>query len=117
MRVAQGLEAPDPNPEHSNATYFHDEAYFQLNTAKQMRGSYGESDAVAALHLISFSQLSGCTTDWQPAFMVVSEWLTQTGLPAEDNPAMALRGMSPIAQLLAKATLVSCSIQTWSEHV
>jgi len=60
---------------------------------------------LAALHLISFSQLSGCTTDWQPAFSVVSEWLAHTGLLVDDNPALTLRGLSPIAQLLVKAAL------------
>ncbi|RDB26190.1 ustiloxin B cluster transcription factor ustR [Hypsizygus marmoreus] len=105
MRVARGLEAPDPNPEHSNATYFHDEASFQLETAKQLRGMYSESEAVAAMHLVSYSQLSGGTKPWQPAFVVMCEWLTQTGLLNEDNPAISLRAMSTTAQLLVKATL------------
>jgi hypothetical protein len=107
MRVAQGLEAPDPHPEHSNATYFHNEASFQLDTAKQLRGRYSESDAIAALHLVSFTQLAGGTKDWQPAFSVVAEWLSQTGLPASDDPAMNLRAMSPIAQLVVRGALVS----------
>ncbi|KAF5382023.1 hypothetical protein D9615_004431 [Tricholomella constricta] len=105
MRVAQGLEAPDPNPEHSNATYFHDEAYFQLETAKQLRGAYTESEAVAALHLVCYSQLSGGTTGWQPAFVVMCEWLTQTGLLTDENAAITLHTMSTTAQLLVKATL------------
>lgn len=115
MRVAQGLEAPDPNPEHSNATYFHDEAYFQLDTAKQMRGHYNDSDAIAALHLVAFSQLSGGTTGWQGAFLVMCEWLTQTSLLTDENPALSLRAMSSTAQLLVKATLVSvsCCYVTW----
>lgn len=112
MRVAQGLEAPDPHPEHSNAAYFHNEAFFQLDAAKQMRGSYSESDAVAALHLVSFTQLAGGTRDWQPAFHVVSEWLGQTGLPASENPVVTLRAMNPTAQLVVKATLVSCPISS-----
>ncbi|KAG5638486.1 hypothetical protein H0H81_012418 [Sphagnurus paluster] len=105
MRVAQGLEAPDMNPEHSNATYFHGEAYFQLDAAKQLRGTYTENEAMAALHLLSYSQLSGGMTGWQPAFVVLCEWLTQTGLPTDDNPAMTLQAMSTTAQLLVKATL------------
>ncbi|KAF8071856.1 fungal-specific transcription factor domain-containing protein [Lyophyllum atratum] len=105
MRVAQGLEAPDPNPEHSNATYFHDEAYFQLDTAKQLRGTFTESEAIAALHLVCYSQLSGGTTTWQPAFVMMCEWLTQTGLLTDENPAITLHAMSTTAQLLVKATL------------
>lgn len=106
-RVAQGLEAPDPNPEHSNATYFHDEAFFQLATSRQLRGNYSESDAIAALHLISFSQLSGGMSDWQPAFAVASEWLAQTGLANDESPKLTLRGMNPASQLAVKATVVS----------
>ena len=74
-----------------------------------MRGSYSESDAIAALHLVSFTQLAGGTKDWQPAFSVVSEWLAQTGLSASEDPVVMLRAMSPTAQLIVKATLVSCN--------
>lgn len=109
MRVARGLEAPDPHPEHSNAAYFHNEAFFRLDAGKQMQGRYSESDAIAALHLVSFTQLAGGTKDWQPAFSVVSEWLVQTGLPASEDPIVMLRAMGPTAQLVVKATLVSCT--------
>jgi len=107
MRVAQGLEAPDPNPEHSNAKYFHGEAYFQLDTAKQLNGTFSEKEAIAALHLVCYSQLSGGTTAWQPGFVIMCEWLTQTGLLTDENPAITLHAMSTTAQLLVKATLVS----------
>ncbi|KAF7328044.1 Zn(2)-C6 fungal-type domain-containing protein [Mycena kentingensis (nom. inval.)] len=106
MRVSHGLEPPDPNPEHSTAKYFHDEAYFQLHNAKQVRGTYGESDAVAALHLVWFSQLSGGTTDWQPVFSVACDWLAQqTDLLTSDNPKLALQRLSSSTQLIVKLTL------------
>ncbi|GLB40340.1 putative fungal specific transcription factor [Lyophyllum shimeji] len=105
MRIAQGLEPPDPNPEHSNAKYFHGEAYFQLETAKQLNGTYSDKEALAALHLVCYSQLSGGSTSWQPAFHVMCEWLAQTGLLADENPAITLHAMSPTGQLLVKATL------------
>ncbi|KAG6841433.1 hypothetical protein C0991_011103 [Blastosporella zonata] len=105
MRVAQGLEAPDPNPEHSNAAYFHDEAYFQLETAKAMNNMYTDSEAMAALHLVCYSQLSGGTAEWEQAFFVMCEWLSQTGLLSDENPAITLRTMSATAQLLVKSTL------------
>ncbi|KAG6845479.1 hypothetical protein H0H87_008839 [Tephrocybe sp. NHM501043] len=100
-----GLEAPDPNPEHSYAAYFYNEAHFQLEAAKQMGNGYTESAAMAALHLVCYSQLSGGTTGWQQAFVVMCEWLTQTGLLSDDNPAITLHAMSTTAQLLVKATL------------
>lgn len=109
MRVAEGLEAPDPNPEHSNAKYFHDEAYFQLDTARNLRHT-NESDALAALHLVGFSQLSGGATSWQPALQIMCDWLTRTGLLSEEHPALSLRAMSLTTQLLVKATIVSSLI-------
>ncbi|CAK5269651.1 unnamed protein product [Mycena citricolor] len=106
MRVSHGLEAPDPNPEHSTAKYFHDEAYFQLHTAKQTQGAYGESDAIAALHLVWFSQLSGGATDWQPVFAVACDWLAQqTDLLTNDNPRLGLQALSTAGQLIVKLTL------------
>lgn len=107
MRVAHGLEAPETNPEHSAAKYFHDEAYFQLHSAKQVRGSYSECDAIAALHLVWFSQLSGGATDWQPVFAVACDWLAQqTDLLTNDNPKLALQGLPVAGQLIVKLTLV-----------
>ncbi|KAJ7170903.1 fungal-specific transcription factor domain-containing protein [Mycena crocata] len=106
MRVAHGLEAPDPNPETSTAKYFHDEAYFQLHNAKQLRGSYSESDAIAALHLVWFSQLSGGATDWQPVFAVACDWVAQqTDLLTNDNPKLALQNLPAAGQLIVKLTL------------
>lgn len=105
MRIAQGLEAPDPNLDRSNARYFQGESYFQLASAKQLRG-YNESDAIAALHLICYAQLSGGTTDWQPVLTIACDWLTQTGLPKDDNPKLTYRNMSPTAKLAVRATLL-----------
>jgi hypothetical protein len=112
MRVAHGLEAPETNPEHSTAKYFHDEAYFQLHNAKQVRGSYSESDAIAALHLVWFSQLSGGATDWQPVFAVACDWVAQqTDLLTNDNPKLALQSLPVTGQLIVKLTLVrACRI-------
>ncbi|KAJ6512967.1 fungal-specific transcription factor domain-containing protein [Mycena sanguinolenta] len=106
MRVAHGLEAPETNPEHSTAKYFHDEAYFQLHNAKQLRGSYSESDAIAALHLVWFSQLSGGATDWQPVFAVACDWVAQqTDLFSTGDPKVALQNLTVAGQLIVKFTL------------
>jgi hypothetical protein len=114
MRVAHGLEAPDPHPEHSTAQYFHDEAYFQLANAKQVRGSYNESDAIAALHLVWFSQLSSGATNWQPVFAIACDWVAQqTDLLSNDNPKLAMGSLSPAGQLIVKLTLVrTCHLFT-----
>lgn len=110
MQVAQGLEAPDPNPEHSTAKYFHDEAYMQLANAKHVRGHYSESDAIAALHLVWFSQLSGGATNWQLVFDIACDWVVHTNLPTDDNPRVKLNSLSATGQLIVKLTLVSTSI-------
>ncbi|KAJ7885888.1 fungal-specific transcription factor domain-containing protein, partial [Mycena olivaceomarginata] len=105
MRVAHGLEAPEPNSEHSAAKYFHDEAYFQLHNAN-LRGSYSGSDAIAALHLVWFSQLSGGATDWQPVLAVAFDWVRQqTDLLTNDNPKLALQSLPVAGQLIVKLTL------------
>jgi hypothetical protein len=116
MRVAQGLEAPDSNPEPSTAKYFHDEAYFQLANSKQLRGYYDESDAMAALHLVSFSLLSGGVTDWQLVLGIACDWLAQTGLVNDENPKLTLCNMSAAGQLVVKVTVVSTIKSIWSSR-
>ncbi|KAF7424130.1 hypothetical protein PC9H_009433 [Pleurotus ostreatus] len=105
MRVAQGLEPPDPNPEFSTARYFHDEAYLQLVNSKAMRGHYNEADAIAALHLVSFSLFSGGATNWRQVLSVAYEWVAQLGLPADENAQPKLMGMRPIEQVIVKTTM------------
>ncbi|KAF7355806.1 Zn(2)-C6 fungal-type domain-containing protein [Mycena venus] len=106
MRTAQGLEAPEENSEYTTAKYFYDEAYFQLHNAKQLRGPYSESDAIAALHLVWFSQLSGGATDWQPVFAFACGWVAQqTDLLTNDNPKLALQSLPVAGQLIVKLTL------------
>lgn len=111
--MAEGLEAPDLNPQHSTAKYFYDEAYFQLANAQQIRGHYTESDVIAALHLVYFSQLSGGSMDWMPVLSIALDWLAQIGIPDEEDPKLMLSTLSVAAQIAVKGTMVSnccCSI-------
>lgn len=85
---------------------FHDEAYFQLANAKQMRGRHNESDVLAALHLVCFSQMSGGMTDWQVVLRIALDWLAQTGLPSDENAQQTLGSMSVTGQLVVKCTMV-----------
>ncbi|KAK0500199.1 fungal-specific transcription factor domain-containing protein [Armillaria luteobubalina] len=105
MGVAQGLEAPDPNPEHSTAQYFHDEAAFQLASGKQAKPHYDESDVLAALYLLCFSQMAGSTAEWPPMLAIALEWISQTGLPAGESPKLVLANMSTSSQLIVKCTM------------
>lgn len=113
MRVAQGVDPLNANPDHSAAKYFHDEAYFQLVNSKQIRGHHVESDAIAALHLVSYSLFSGGVTDWQPVLVMACDWLTDTGLAVSENPKLALSNMSATAKLAVKITLVGVSSLTY----
>ncbi|KAJ3995807.1 fungal-specific transcription factor domain-containing protein [Lentinula boryana] len=104
-RVAEGLEAPDLNPDHSTAKYFYDESYFQLANAQQIRGHYNESDVIAALHLVYFSQMSGGSMDWTPVLSIALDWLAQIGLPEKEDPKSVLSTLSPAAQIAVKGTM------------
>ncbi|KAF5376163.1 hypothetical protein D9757_009338 [Collybiopsis confluens] len=104
-RVAEGLEPPDLNPQHSTAKYFYDEAYYQLANAQAMRGHYSESDVIAALHLVYFSQLSGGSMDWTPVLSVALDWLAQIGLTDQEDPRSTLGTMSLTSQIAVKGTM------------
>ncbi|KAH8831449.1 fungal-specific transcription factor domain-containing protein [Flagelloscypha sp. PMI_526] len=104
MQVSRGLEEPNTNPQTTNAHYFHSEAWYQLLTSKSMR-AHTESDAIAALHLVSFSQMSGGVTDWVQMFTMACDWLTSTGLPNEENPRNTYSNMSDSGQLAVKMIL------------
>ena len=106
-KILQGLDSPESSMEQSKATYFRDEAYFQISSSRQLHGSYTESDAIAALHLVSFSQLSRGQFPWQDAFAVLCDWLIQTTLPSAENPCMVYNNMSSFSQYIVKAAIVS----------
>ena len=112
MRVSQGLEALNPSMESSTTTYLRQEAFFKLENNKNTDGSWSDNDAIAALHLVSFSQLSGASIDWEIPFNILSQWLMQQNLVQSNsgNPWMAFLALSPLAQILVKATLVSLKL-------
>ncbi|EMD33986.1 hypothetical protein CERSUDRAFT_86751 [Gelatoporia subvermispora B] len=98
-RVAQGLDAQ----EHIH-TNFYNQAIAQLNSIKSLVGHYSETDAVAAVHLVAFSCLSGLGT-WESVLGVAYDWLAQTGIYEEENPKLILMNMSPTGRFAAKATM------------
>jgi hypothetical protein len=102
-KILQGLDSPESSIEQSKATYFRDEAYFQIGSSR----CYTEGDAVAALHLVSFSQLSSGQFPWQDAFAVLCDWLIQTALQSAENTCMIYNNMSSFSQYIVKATIVS----------
>lgn len=106
MRVSQGIEL-DTKPNRSPADYFHQEALTQLKSNKELQQHLNESDAVAALYLVFFSQLSGCVTDWDEPFAILSDWLIQRRLPATEEPWLVFQDMSAGERLVVKGALVS----------
>jgi hypothetical protein len=93
--------------ESTTTTYLRQEAFFKLENSKNTDGTWSDNDAIAALHLVSFSQLSGGSIDWEIPFNIMSQWLMQQNLVQlnAENPWMAFLALSPLAQLLVKATL------------
>jgi len=101
MRVSQGLEILNSSMESTTTTYLRQEAFFKLENSKNTDGVWSDNDAIAALHLVSFSQLSGGSIDWEIPFNILSQWLMQQNLVqlTSENPWMAFLALSPLAQL------------------
>lgn len=78
-----------------------------LESSKNARGCWTDTDAIAALHLVSLSQLSGGGSDWEQPFTILCQWLHQTNLHLAENPSAAFRNMSHTSQHYVKATMVS----------
>jgi len=107
-RFAEGLEAD--SPEQSNSKLFHDEASFQIAAGNQVRGHYTEGDAIAALHLISYSLLSGGSADWRISLRVGYDWLAQTGITTDDNPALTMLNFTLTARCAIKTIMVGVPV-------
>jgi hypothetical protein len=104
IRIAHGFEAPNPNLEHSPAIRFYDSAHQQIYRNKQT--TLSESDANAAIHMLSFSLMSGGVTDWRPMLDIASEWLVRTGITTSDNPKLMMINMHEASRLAPKHTVV-----------
>lgn len=105
LRVAQGLEAPSQTPDNSSTSYLRLEALSRLEINKNSQRGWTDNDALAALHLISLSQLSGGTSDWETPFDILIQWLHQTNLRVAENPWLTFLSLPLTAQLNVKATL------------
>jgi hypothetical protein len=103
IRAASGLEPANSTLENSTAIMFYDTAHAQLYKSRE--GVLTEEDANAALHLLDFSLFSGGVTDWRPMLDIANDWMAQTGIPAHENPKLAMMGLSQAARLALKATM------------
>lgn len=100
-RIAHGLATLENSP----AIRFYGSAHQQIYRNKQTMLS--ESDANAAIHMLSFSLISGGVTDWRPMLDIASEWLVRTGITTSDNPKLMMLSMSEASRLALKTTMVS----------
>lgn len=103
--MAHGLGTTNRTMENSSAVRFYDSALQQVYRNKQTLLS--ESDANAAIHMLSFSLMSGGMTDWRPMLDIASDWLVRTGVTTSDNPKLMMMNMSEASRLALKATMVS----------
>ncbi|GJJ08388.1 hypothetical protein Clacol_002603 [Clathrus columnatus] len=106
IRATEGLE--DPSSEHSQnaiSKQFHDRTWWLLQQSRQRLGRYTEQDATAAIHLVTYSLLSGGTTDWEVPLNVTSEWLSETPLNTFQNPRLQWLQQSPSARFTAQMTM------------
>ncbi|KAF5342131.1 hypothetical protein D9611_001430 [Ephemerocybe angulata] len=102
MRISQGLEAPQSG-QASTAHYMYQEALFKLKSNRDNGNGWSESDAIAALHLVSYSHLSGGSADWQEPFEILCAWLLQSNLSLSgENSRNILQSMPIATQLLVK---------------
>jgi hypothetical protein len=79
---------------------------FQLLNVSHLGGAYSETDAIAALHLTSFSVLSDGWTNWVPTLQIAQDWLVSIGILTEENPRLFVANLSNGAAYAAKATMV-----------
>ena len=108
-RQAAGYDPPDPNPEHSFTKFLYDQAFFQLTNTNHLNGLYTSTEAIAALHLTSFSFLSDGWTNWVPTLQIAKDWLASTGIQSEENPRLFVTNMTNGSAYAAKATMVRFS--------
>lgn len=107
LRVSQGLDLPSQSTDHSSTSYLRMEALQRLEINRNAQHGWSDTDALAALHLISLSQMSGGNSDWETPFSILCQWFLQTNLHLAENPWVAYRSLTPTGQLNVKATLVS----------
>ncbi|KAH9902741.1 fungal-specific transcription factor domain-containing protein [Cubamyces lactineus] len=109
VRMARGADpiAEDPDNENAPSRQFYDRALYRLMHAPQTNGTgqYSDSDAIAAVQLVSYAVLGGGTMDWTSPLEFACEWLAQTGIYNEENPKLTLLGMSATGRFAAKATM------------
>lgn len=109
--MAQSYDAPATDTsDRTTDRRFYGRASYLLMSAKANGRPFVESDAVAAVFLISYHNLVGGGTGWLPFAEVAYDWLVQTGIHQDQNPKLTLMNMSAPQRLAAKLTMVTCHL-------
>ncbi|KIY43974.1 hypothetical protein FISHEDRAFT_51905, partial [Fistulina hepatica ATCC 64428] len=107
-RMVTGMIGLDDKANY--AKWCHEQSHFLIASSRQQNGEYTEWDALAALHLITFAQISGLHKDWKTALDVAAGWLEQTRLSRNEDPVKAYLLMGATARFLVRCILIAESL-------
>ena len=102
--------------EETQSHLFFNQGAYQLDAARR-QGRCTQAEAMAAIHLISYSLVvrggvvagpnaSVGGTEWTPMLELACDWLAQTGMHVDENPRLFIMNMPLPAAYAAKVTMV-----------
>jgi hypothetical protein len=102
--------------EETQSHLFFNQGAYQLDAARR-QGRCTHAEAMAAIHLISYSlsvrggvvagvNASVGGTEWTPMLELTCDWLAQTGMHVEENPRLFIMNMPLPAAYASKVTMV-----------
>jgi hypothetical protein len=102
--------------EETQSHLFFNQGAYQLDAARR-QGRCTQAEAMAAIHLISYSlaarggvvtgvNASVGGTEWTPMLELACDWLAQTGMHVDENPRLFIMNMPLPAAYAAKVTMV-----------
>ncbi|KAI0303579.1 fungal-specific transcription factor domain-containing protein [Multifurca ochricompacta] len=103
------------NVEDTQSQLFFNQGAFLLDAARR-QGRCTQAEAMAAIHLISYSLaerggvIAGANarvggTDWTPFLELACDWLAQTGMHVDENPRLFIMNLPLPAAYSAKVTM------------
>jgi len=101
--------------EETQSHLFFNQGAYQLDAARR-QGRCTQAEAMAAIHLISYSlavrggMIAGVNasvggTEWTPMLELACDWLAQTGMHVDENPRLFIMNMPLPAAYAAKVTM------------
>ncbi|KAI0280746.1 fungal-specific transcription factor domain-containing protein [Russula aff. rugulosa BPL654] len=110
--------------EETQSHLFFNQGAYQLDAARR-QGRCTQAEAMAAIHLISYSLVvrggvvAGANasvggTEWTPMLELACDWLAQTGMHVDENPRLFIMNMPLPAAYAAKVTWFVLRLYTLS---